>query len=163
MGKYGSAWLGDNHATVDDMAMSVISVMNMNMFGIPLVGSDICGFGGDSTTAQLCARWHAVGAFYPFSRNHRACWGDAQEAWRFNNTKFDANHTYTDLMRESIQRKYSLIRYYYTHMSMISIGNATYNTIYKPLFFEFPKDPNAYSDLINNVMIGKAIKTSVNA
>jgi len=57
-GKYGSLWLGDNHASVDDMEMSVIGAMKMNIFGIPLVGSDICGFGGNSTTAQLCTRWH---------------------------------------------------------------------------------------------------------
>jgi alpha-glucosidase (family GH31 glycosyl hydrolase) len=58
MGKYGSIWLGDNHAKVDDMEISVLASMKMNMFGIPLVGADICGFGGDSTTAQLCTRWH---------------------------------------------------------------------------------------------------------
>jgi alpha-glucosidase (family GH31 glycosyl hydrolase) len=58
MGKYGSIWLGDNHAKVDDMEISVIASMKMNMFGITLVGADICGFGGNSTTAQLCTRWH---------------------------------------------------------------------------------------------------------
>jgi hypothetical protein len=58
MGKYGSIWLGDNHAKVDDMEISVLASMKMNMFGITLVGADICGFGGDSTTAQLCTRWH---------------------------------------------------------------------------------------------------------
>ena len=51
MGKYGSIWLGDNHAQVDDMEISVLASMKMNMFGITLVGADICGFGGDSTTA----------------------------------------------------------------------------------------------------------------
>lgn len=71
MGKFGSAWLGDNHATIDDLEVSVLSIMNMNMFGIPLVGADICGFTGPATTPELCARWHAVGSFYPFSRNHR--------------------------------------------------------------------------------------------
>jgi alpha-glucosidase (family GH31 glycosyl hydrolase) len=40
------------------MEISVLASMKMNMFGIPLVGADICGFGGDSTTAQLCTRWH---------------------------------------------------------------------------------------------------------
>ncbi|EQD31080.1 Glycoside hydrolase, family 31, partial [mine drainage metagenome] len=51
------------------MGQSVLGVMSMNMFGVPFVGSDICGFGG-STNGELCARWHWVGAFQPFSRNH---------------------------------------------------------------------------------------------
>ncbi len=51
MGKYGSIWLGNNRAAVDDMEISVIASMKMNMFGILLVGGDICGFGGNSTTA----------------------------------------------------------------------------------------------------------------
>jgi alpha-glucosidase (family GH31 glycosyl hydrolase) len=163
-GKYASHWLGDNHAKVEDMTISVVSSMKFNIFGIPLVGADICGFSGNQTTPELCARWHQIGAFQPFSRNHRDC-KYSQEPWRFNETFFDnkTKTSYMDIMKQAIQRKYHLLRYYYTQMSQLSFGNNTQSTVYKPLFFEFPEDPGAYTDIPNNVMIGQALKTSVNA
>lgn len=71
MGKFGSRWLGDNFSNNEYMGYSVTGIMGHNIMGIPLAGSDICGFIG-STNPELCARWHMVGAFYPFSRNHNA-------------------------------------------------------------------------------------------
>jgi alpha-glucosidase (family GH31 glycosyl hydrolase) len=57
-GKYGSNWLGDNHQNIQDLSESVVGIMQMNMFGVPLTGADICGFIGREADAQLCARWH---------------------------------------------------------------------------------------------------------
>ena len=37
---------GDNHATYDDLYFSIPGMLSFQMFGIPLVGSDICGFLG---------------------------------------------------------------------------------------------------------------------
>jgi alpha-glucosidase (family GH31 glycosyl hydrolase) len=71
LGKFASRWLGDNFATAAYMGYSVTGIMSHNIIGIPLAGADICGFIGD-TTPELCARWHTLGAFYPFSRNHNS-------------------------------------------------------------------------------------------
>lgn len=50
------------------MGLSVTGTMMQNFIGIPLAGATICGF-ENNTTPELCARWHVIGAFYPFSTN----------------------------------------------------------------------------------------------
>lgn len=157
MGKFGFNWLGDNYSDPWHMGQSVLGAMMMNVFGIPFVGSDICGFGG-STGSELCARWHFVGAFQPFTRNHNVFDGRSQEPYVFAGEHYDDDHLYTDIMRTAIQVRYHLINYYYTHFYLANQGNGP---VYKPLFFEYPDDVNAFKDQTNNVMIGDSLKVSV--
>jgi len=42
--------------------------MNFNMFGIPLTGSDICGYYGTSVNEELCGRWFQLAKFSPLAR-----------------------------------------------------------------------------------------------
>lgn len=47
--------------------MSTIGVQEFNIFGIPYVGSDICGY-SENAREEMCLRWQQLGAFHSFSR-----------------------------------------------------------------------------------------------
>jgi alpha-glucosidase len=69
-GQYTSHWLGDNWRDWRYMNFSIAGIMNFNMFGIPLVGADVCGFFGENKDDEMCARWIQLATFYPFARYH---------------------------------------------------------------------------------------------
>lgn len=146
-GRYTAHWLGDNHSNWRDLKLSISGVIQMNMFGVPLVGADICGFGGN-TTPELCTRWMQVGAFYPFSRNHNA--GTvAQEPYAFS-------EPYRSIMINAFLQKLSLSPLYYTLLWQAStVGTLVIN----PLFFVFPQDDNASKEMIQ-FMVGSALMVS---
>jgi alpha-glucosidase (family GH31 glycosyl hydrolase) len=83
-GAYGQHWF-DANLSWENMTMSVARVMNLNMFGIPFVGPDVCGYYWNTTAAdkqdELCARWIQLATFYPFARSNSAGAPGSKEPW----------------------------------------------------------------------------------
>ncbi|NWI27849.1 LYAG glucosidase, partial [Sula dactylatra] len=109
-------------------------VLLFNLFGVPLVGADICGFMGD-TSEELCVRWTQLGAFYPFMRNHNDHGTRPQEPYAFSLAAQAA-------MRNALRLRYSLLPFLYT---LFHRAHSAGETVARPLFLEFPKDPNTWA------------------
>jgi len=164
-GKYGFHWLGDNLSNFNHLKSSITGIFNYNIFGIPFIGADICGFHKNATD-ELCARWHVLGAFYPFSRNHNVDNALSQEPWVFDSLlrRFEVDiidekwpkEGYTLFAaKKAIKLKYSLLRYTYTQIFMISLGIK--GAYFKPCFFEFPEDEILFNEmnvLNTHIMLG---------
>jgi alpha-glucosidase len=67
--RFGFHWTGDNYANFTFLKNSITSNFMFGLWGVQMIGSDICGFGGN-TTVEICSRFFQVGSLYPFARNH---------------------------------------------------------------------------------------------
>ncbi|CAL8305811.1 unnamed protein product [Merluccius merluccius] len=104
---------------------------NLGLSGVALAGADVCGYGGD-TTEELCVRWMQLGAFYPFMRNHNDKPNAPQEPYVFGQRAQAA-------MRQALNLRYSLLPFLYT---LFLHAHTSADTVARPLFLEFPTDPN---------------------
>ncbi|KAL6600692.1 glycosyl hydrolases family 31-domain-containing protein [Neocallimastix sp. 'constans'] len=111
-GRYAAHWLGDNHSWWKDMYYSITGMLSFQLFGIPMVGSDTCGFQANADE-ELCARWMALGAFNPFGRNHNGLeWDNArirsQEPYIWPKT--------AEASRRALAIRYKILPYMYTYL-----------------------------------------------
>ena len=145
-GRWTAHWLGDNWSQWDNLHYSIIGMLQFNQFGIPLVGADICGFIGNSTE-ELCARWHQLGAFYPFSRNHNVLDATDQDPAVWDGGRVGR------AARLALETKYWLLPYLY---SLFYRHTTRGETVVRPLWHEFPRDEATHA-LDTQFMWGPAL------
>jgi alpha-glucosidase (family GH31 glycosyl hydrolase) len=127
-GKYSFHWTGDNVANFDFYKGSVSEIMNNNLFGIPMVGSDICGF-GDNASEIPCAKFYQMGSLFPFSRSHAHNDSNRKEPWMMGEILLKTT-------KKSLTFRYQILKYYYS----LFISNGGSGTIFRPLFLNFYND-----------------------
>ncbi|KAI9452134.1 glycosyl hydrolases family 31-domain-containing protein [Lactarius psammicola] len=127
-GRWTGHWLGDNWSKWSYLHYSIQGVLQFQLFQIPMVGADACGFVGN-TDEELCNRWMQLAAFTPFFRNHNIRGAIPQEPYRWDSVAHAS--------RTAIAVRYALLPYWYTLFANASL----YGTPpVRALFFEFPQE-----------------------
>jgi len=132
-GKYGGHWLGDNKASWDQLHTSIIGMLEFNLFGIPYVGGDVCGF-FNHPTSEMCLRWTQLGAFYPFFRNHNEKRNKAQDPAAFG-------EEFANKARKVLQTRYRLLPFLFTLFYEAQVDGFT---VVRPVMHEFADDKNTW-------------------
>uniref|UniRef100_A0A2K6DID7 Maltase-glucoamylase 2 (putative) n=1 Tax=Macaca nemestrina TaxID=9545 RepID=A0A2K6DID7_MACNE len=130
-GQFAAHWLGDNAATWDDLRWSIPTILEFNLFGIPMVGANICGY-TNNVTEELCRRWMQLGAFYPLPRNHNGPGFRDQDP-----AAFGADSLLLSSSRHYLNIRYTLLPYLYT---LFYRAHTQGETVARPLVHEFYQD-----------------------
>ncbi|KAF9260094.1 hypothetical protein L218DRAFT_1054996 [Marasmius fiardii PR-910] len=143
-GRWTGHWLGDNFSTWKYLYLNIQGVLQFQLFQVPFVGADTCGFNGN-TDEELCNRWMQLSAFLPFYRNHNVMGAISQEPYRWDSV--------ANASRIAIAARYSLLPYWYT----LFVNSSTRGTPpVRALFFEFPDEPELLG-LDRQFMVGRDI------
>ena len=148
IGRKTAHWLGDNQSTWASMKTAIQGVLQFNLFAVPMVGPDTCGF-SRNTNEELCNRWMQLSAFFPFYRNHNTKWTISQEPYRWDSVR--------DASILAINARYSLLPFWMSLFSDVAQSGLPPVTA---LFHEFD-DPSLFTNDAQFLVGGTLLVTPV--
>jgi len=134
MQRFGAAcWTGDIDSNWATLANQPGTMLNWSLAGMPFVGQDTGGF-QSTPTPELYARWIEESVYVPVMRAH-GTYNSPRWPWAFGDDVLAAT-------KKAIELRYRLIPYFYTFAAQTA---ATGAPMMRPLFLEFPQDPNTFN------------------
>ena len=143
--RYAAVWTGDATSTWPSLRTTLPMLLNMGLSGLSFVGSDVGGYSGNAS-AELYARWMALGSISPFFRAHVTDGVPGQEPWQFGTEV-------RDISRALIGERYRLLPYWY---SLFAAATASGAPALRPLVYDF-QDDDAAATIADQAMIGPFI------
>ena len=182
-GHHVAHWTGDNNSDFNNLYWSLIGMLNFNIFGVPFIGSDICGFLGvcllllllafvllllvlrnqptnsNSITSSVCDDYQTT--------TEELCsrWIEVGAFYPFSRNHNDIHSPPQELYRwpsvaaisrQVLGMRYSLLPYYYT---LFYHSNQNGTAVIRPLFFQFPTDATTYG-IDKQFLVGNALLIS---
>lgn len=136
--KYARTWTGDNTSTWETLAYNQFQNIGLGLSGIPFYGNDLGGFFGDVPSRELLVRSCQSGVFQPrFVIHSWRADGKPTEPWTYPEA--------VGMIRFLIKEHYRFMPYIYSTAYEAAI---TGKPMDRPLFLEFPDDPDVPTDQI---------------
>lgn len=146
--KFSTVWTGDNQSLWPHVQMMIPQLCNLGLSGFSFAGTDIGGFGAD-TTPELLTRWIEGALFSPLYRNHAALGTRSQEPWVFGEPTLS-------IYRKYLKLRYRFIPYLYDEFYRES---KTGLPVMRPLVLNYENDPHVYN-MNDEYMVGEDILTA---
>jgi len=141
-----SLWTGDVPVTWAALANTPGYLLNWQLAGVGYVTCDIGGFSGPNDPPELLLRWYQVGVFMSIMRVHSVI-GDTPHF------PFLYPEPFAGAMRKALELRYQLIPTIY---SLAHVAATSGVPIFRPLFFEWPRDDQAL-DITTQWLLGRDI------
>jgi alpha-glucosidase len=146
MQRYAQTWSGDNATSWETLRWNIPMGLGLALSGISNTGHDVGGFAGPRPEPELFLRWLGFGVFMPrFSIHSWNDDGSVNEPWMYPEVLPE--------VQALMALRTRLIPYI---AACLARYRDTYEPAIRPLFYDFPEDPEAWSPT-ECFMLGNAV------